>query len=277
MTISNLRTDLLFFVLSKTLGVMLLPTNLLLLLGLLGVILLATRFAALGRALLVASILLLAICGFSPLGNLLLYPLENRFPPWDAAAQGAPDGIIVLGGPIDPDLSMAHNTPVISSAPDRIVVAAELARKYPKARILFSGGSADLISPDAKEADFAIEIFEALGIDKARMMVERRSRNTYENAAFSMDVVAPKAGERWLLITSAYHMPRAVGLFRKVGFAVEPYPVDWRLGAGADLFAPSQADIGLARTDLAMREWIGLLAYRLAGRTDALFPGPDQH
>jgi uncharacterized SAM-binding protein YcdF (DUF218 family) len=264
----------LFFVLSKTLGVMLMPTNFLVLLGLLGVMLLATRFASLGRKLVVASILMLAVCGFSPLGNLLLYPLENRFPPWDEA-RGAPDGVIVLGGPIDPDLSAAHDTPVISSAPDRIVVAAELARKYPDARIVFSGGSADLMSRDAREGDFAIEIFEALGIDRERLIVERRSRNTYENAAFSKDLVAPKPGERWLLITSAYHMPRAVGLFWKVGFAVEPYPVDWRLGAGADLFMPSQADVGLARTDLAMREWIGLLAYRLAGRTDVLFPGPD--
>jgi uncharacterized SAM-binding protein YcdF (DUF218 family) len=268
--------DILFFVLSKTLGVMLLPTNLLVLLSLLGVILLATRFVSLGRKLLVVSILMLAICGFSPLGNLLLYPLENRFPPWDAA-HGAPDGIIVLGGPIDPDLSAAHDTPVISSAPDRIVVAAELARKYPNARIVFTGGSADLISRDAKEANFAIEIFEALGIDKSHLLAEQRSRNTYENAAFSKAIVAPKPGERWLLITSAYHMPRAIGLFRKVGFSVEPYPVDWRVGAGADIFAPSQADVGLARTDLAMREWIGLLAYRLAGRTDALFPGPDRH
>ena len=262
--------------LSKTLGVVLLPTNFLVLLGILGVILLATRFAALGRKLLIVSMLLLAICGFLPFGNLLLYPLENRFPRWDAA-RGAPDGIVVLGGPIDADLSVAHDTPVISSEPDRIVAAAELARKYPNSRIVFSGGSANLISNDAKEADFAVEIFQALGIDKSRLIVERRSRNTYENAMFSKALVAPKPGERWLLVTSASHMPRAVGLFRKAGFAVEPYPVDWRVGEGADVFALSQAASGLARTDTAMREWMGLLAYRLVGRTDALFPGPNQH
>jgi uncharacterized SAM-binding protein YcdF (DUF218 family) len=183
------------------------------LLGILGVILLATRFAGLGRKLLIASMLLLAICGFLPLGNLLLYPLENRFPRWDAA-RGTPDGIIVLGGPIDADLSAAHDTPVISSAPDRIVAAAELARKYPNARVVFTGGSSNLISNDAREADFAAEIFEALGIDKKRLILERRSRNTYENATFSKALVAPKPGERWLLVTSAFHMPRAVGLFR---------------------------------------------------------------
>jgi len=266
----------LFFVLSKTLGIVLLPTNLLVLLGILGVILLATRFAPLGRKFLIASMLVLAICGFLPLGNLLLYPLENRFPPWDAS-RGAPDGIIVLGGPIDPDLSIAHDMPVIRWAPDRIVAAAELARKYPGARILFTGGSASLISNEAKEADFAAEIFEALGIDKTRLILERRSRNTYENAAFSSALAAPKPGERWLLVTSAYHMPRAVGLFRKVGFAVEPYPVDWRVGGAADIFSFAlAAGDGFAQTDTAIREWMGLLAYRLAGRTDALFPGPDQ-
>jgi uncharacterized SAM-binding protein YcdF (DUF218 family) len=264
----------LFFVLSKTLGAMLLPTNFLILLGILGVLLLATRFAPLGRKLLIASMLMLAICGFLPLGYLLLYPLEHRFPPWDAAG-GAPDGIVVLGGPIDADLSVAHDTPVISSAPDRIVAAAELARKYPNARIVFTGGSANLISNDAKEADYAVKIFEELGIDKSRLIQERRSRNTYENAVFSKALVAPKPDERWLLITSAFHMPRSVGLFRKAGFAVEPYPVDWRVGAGVDVLAFSQAVVGLRRTDIAMREWIGLLAYRLAGRTDALFPGPE--
>ena len=145
----------LFFVLSKTLGIMMLPVNFLMGLGLLGVILLATRFAAFGRKLVVASLVLLA--GFSPLGNLLLSPLEQRFPPWNPA-RGAPDGIIVLGGSVDPDVSLARGTAVIRNAADRIVVAAELARRYPNARIVFSGGSANLISNDAKEGDTNIFI-----------------------------------------------------------------------------------------------------------------------
>ena len=263
-----------FFVLSKTLGVMLLPTNFLIALGMAGVILLVTRLAAVGRRLLVASVGLLAICGFSPLGNLLLYPLEQRFPPWDAA-QGPPDGIIVLGGAIDPDISVAHDTAVIRSAPDRMIVAAALARQYPKVRIVFSGGSANLIANDAREADFATDIFEGLGVNKSRLTLERRSRNTYENAEFSKAIAAPKAGERWLLVTSAFHMPRSIGLFRKVGFAVQPYPVDWRVGGRADLLSfTSFAGDGLARTDTGLREWLGLIAYRLTGRTSELLPGP---
>jgi uncharacterized SAM-binding protein YcdF (DUF218 family) len=254
---------------------MVLPTNFLLGLGLVGALLIAMRMALLGRKLVVAAIVLLAVCAFSPLGNLLLYPLENRFPPWDAA-RGAPDGIIILGGSIDADLSVAHETPVVRTSPDRIVVAAALALRYPRARILFSGGSANLISNDAREADYAAQVLESLGVAKERLMIERASRNTYENAVFSKALVLPQKGERWLLITSAFHMPRAVGLFRKAGFPVEPYPVDWRVGSDAlDILAfTGIASDGLGRTDLALREWIGLLAYRLRGRIDELLPGP---
>jgi uncharacterized SAM-binding protein YcdF (DUF218 family) len=264
----------LFFVLSKTLGVMLLPTNFLIGVGLVGVILLATRFARLGRALAVASVVLLAICGFSPLGNWLLYPLEQRFPPWNAAS-GAPDGIIVLGGSIHADVSAERGTPVVGSAADRIIAAAALAQRYPNARVVFTGGSANLLANDAREADYAGAIFENLGIAKSRLIMERRSRNTQENAEFSKALVAPKAGEHWLLVTSAFHMPRSIGLFRKAGFAVEPYPVDWRVGGRADLFTFANFAIdGLLQTDIAVREWIGLLAYRLTGKIDDLLPGP---
>jgi uncharacterized SAM-binding protein YcdF (DUF218 family) len=265
----------LFFLLSKTLGIMLLPSNFLIGVGIAGAIMLATRLASLGRKLLVVSVALLAICGVSPLGNWLLYPLESRFPPWDAA-RGAPDGIVVLGGSIDPDLSFAHGGAVVRAAPDRMIAAAELAHRYPKARIIFTGGSANLISNDAKEADYATEVFESLGVSKERLTMERQARNTQENAEFAKVLAAPKDGERWLLVTSAYHMPRSVGLFRKAGFAVEPYPVDWRVGGRADLlrFSIISAD-GLSRVDAALREWMGLFAYRLTGKTSAFFPGPN--
>src|SRR6202166_5437666 len=114
-----------------------LPTNFLLGIGVLGALLSATRFASLGRRLLIASVILLAIAGFSPLGNWLLYPLETRFPPWDAA-QGAPDGIIVLGGSIDTSLSATHGGAVVRTSADRIIAAAALGHQYPNARILFT-------------------------------------------------------------------------------------------------------------------------------------------
>src|SRR6202140_1738702 len=130
--------------------------------GVFGAILLATRFASLGRKLLIASIALLALCGFSPLGTWLLYPLEQRFPPWDAA-HGVPDGIVVLGGSVDPELSAAHGRAVFTHWADRIVAAAALARQYPNARVVFSGGNSNLLSVDAeKEADYAIPLLKTL-------------------------------------------------------------------------------------------------------------------
>jgi len=265
----------LFFLLAKTIGNMVAPANFLIGLGLLGVILLLTRFATLGRRLMATSLVLLAICGFSPLANFVLYPLEQRFPKWDSS-RGDPDGIIVLGGSLDADLSAAHGVTVISGAADRIVSAATLAHRYPNARLVYTGGSPNVLNNDAKEADYATGLFQGLGIAKSRLTMERLSRNTVENAEFTKDLVKPKPGERWLLVTSAYHMPRSMGLFRKAGFPVEAYPVDWKVGTEEDLLKYYvNANAGLGRIDLGAREWLGLIANRLTGKSDTLLPGPE--
>ncbi len=264
-----------FFVLSKTVGYFLIPTNFLIGLGLLGAILLLTRFAKAGRRLMATALVLLAICAFSPLGNFLLYPLEQRFPKWDSS-RGEPDGIIVLGGPIDADLSAAQGVPVLIGGSDRIIGGATLAHRYPNARLLFTGGSASLLANQAREADYATALFQGLGIPKSRLIMERQSRNTRENAEFSKQLVKPKPGERWLLVTSAYHMPRAMGLFRRAGFPVEAYPVDWKTGTIEDIFRHYViADVGLQLVDTGFREWLGLIAYRVTDRIDTLLPGPE--
>src|SRR6476620_2483569 len=126
----TLREDSLFFVLSKTLGFLLMPSNFLIGLATIGAILLATRWRRLGGRLMATAAILLAVCGFSPLGYWLLYPLEQRFPAWDAA-RGAPDGIVVLGASVEADLSATHGVPVVRGAPDRIIRAAMLAHSYP--------------------------------------------------------------------------------------------------------------------------------------------------
>src|SRR5882757_4671471 len=157
-----------FFVLAKVLGFFALPSNLLILLGLLGVVLMTTRFARAGRRLAVASIVLIAIVGLSPLGNALILPLEQRFPPWDAA-RGAPDGMVVLGGAISPDVSTARNAVALNEAAERMTVVAELARRYPAARIIFSGGNGALLFGEGTEAEFAVRLFETFGIARARI------------------------------------------------------------------------------------------------------------
>jgi uncharacterized SAM-binding protein YcdF (DUF218 family) len=264
-----------FFFLSKTLGLILLSVNFLIGIGVLGALLLLTRRAALGRRLLAASVLLLALCGFSPLGKWLFLPLESRFPPWDAS-HGAPDGIIVLGGGINPDLSAARGLPVLTRSADRIVATAELARRYPQARIVYSGGSGNLVARNAKEADYALSVLEALGVAKERLTVDRLSRNTTENAEFVKALVKPREGEHWLLVTSAFHMPRSIGVFRKAGFPVEAYPVDWRVSKVDVLSFSPLAIEGLELTHTAIREWIGLTVYWATGRTETFFPKPAQ-
>jgi uncharacterized SAM-binding protein YcdF (DUF218 family) len=263
-----------FFILSKILGFFTLPSDIAATLAALGVALMFTRFRRTGRAFAALGVVLLLVAGLTPFGNALMLPLEERFPPWDAS-RGAPAGIIVLGGAIGPELSAARGTPDLNESAERITATAALARQYPQARIVYSGGNARLVLTGGIESDYAVELLESLGIARSRIVAERRSRNTIENAEFSRDLVQPKPGERWLLVTSAYHMPRAIGVFRRAGFPVEAYPVDWRTRGPIDLILPFESvTAGLRRTDTAVHEWIGLAAYWLAGRTSELFPAP---
>jgi uncharacterized SAM-binding protein YcdF (DUF218 family) len=248
-----------FFVVSKILAVFTWPSNLLLMLGFVGAVLLATRFTRAGLLCLLASILLLATFSLPSVANALILPLEQRFPPWDSA-RGAPDGIIVLGG----GFSLHSN--------ERITSAVELARKYPNARLVFSGGNSQILSTGNTEADSAKRLFEKLGFSVGRLITEDRSRNTDENAKFAKAIADPKLGKRWLLVTSAHHMPRAVGAFRRAGFPVEAYPVE---RTGGDFAQPLQTALyALALSNTAVHEWIALFVYWLTGRSSELFPRP---
>lgn len=267
---------MLFFAVSKLVGWLLLPSNALVVLGLFGVLLLGTRFARLGRRLAAISLVLLAIAGFSPLGNLLILPLEERFPPWNAA-RGAPDGIIVLGGAISAEVSAARGVTALNEAAERMTAVADLARRFPSVPIIFTGGNDNLLFPGAAEADFVPRLFESFGVMRDRIRLENRSRNTAENAAFTKALIDPRPNERWLLVTSAAHMPRAIGAFRHAGFFVEAYPVDWRTLGSEDWHSPfNTLSAGLARTDAALHEWFGLIAYWLAGKSSSLFPGAEK-
>ena len=262
-----------FFVLSKTVGFLLLPSNFLLLLAFAGAALLATRWKRAGLRMVIGAVVLLAMVGLLPVGTFIIHGLENRFPQWDAA-RGTPDGIIVLGNAISPKLSSALGEPVFSGSGSRMLAMAKLARAYPNARIIYSGGDASLFGNGVAETDFVYPALASLGIARERVQLETQSRNTAENAAFTKLLVKPKLGERWLLVTSARHMPRAIGCFRKADFRVEAYPVGWWAADVLDAqWGRGLAD-GLKRLDAAAYEWIGLLAYRLSGRTAELFPSP---
>ncbi len=263
-----------FFVLSKLFWLVAEPINFILILGVLGVVLSFGHWARFGHGLAATAIILLAIAGFSPLGALLLRPLENCFPPPKADIT-APAGIIVLGGAIDADLTFARGVPTLLPPGARLTTGAALARRFPKARLVFTGGTASISGKGVSEAVAARDLWLSLGVPADQMIFEEKSRNTWENALFTHALVDPKPDETWLLVTSAWHMPRSMGIFRKAGFKVTAYPVDYETyGDNRDLHPPRVALDEMTMLDNAMHEWIGLVAYHLTGKTDAWFPAP---
>jgi uncharacterized SAM-binding protein YcdF (DUF218 family) len=261
-------------VLSGLIEFILLPSNLIALIGALGVLAFFLRRRRLGTGLVVLSVLLLAVCGWSPVGQAALMILEDRFPPPEVTEPIA--GIVMLGGGVDTHLTADRGQSTLNEAGDRIAAVGALSREFPQARILLSGGAGhDLAGQTITESAVARDILIALGVAPQRIEMEERSRDTCENAVESLLAAKPAAGEQWLLVTSASHMPRAVACFRAVGFSVIPYPVDYRTRGAASLGAPTISIAeGLRATDLAAHEWLGLLGYRLSGRTSELFPDP---
>ena len=230
---------------SKVFWLIAAPTNALVL-----ICAIAALWAVLARSKCAAWLAAATACGlvigaFTPIGLALTVPLENRFPFSPPDPQAPPDGIIILGG------SVMIETPSI------------LSHAYPKTRLAFIGLST---------ADVAR--FDDLGGDPTRIKIEPQSRTTSEDALYSAALLKPKPSERWLLVTSAMHMPRAAGCFRLAGFQVEPYPLNSKTSRPDRFALFAIGPAALFQFDRAVKEWIGLVAYRLMGKTDALFPGP---
>ena len=266
-----------FFVLSKVLWAAAAPTNVLLGLALAGALASLAR-RRWGARLAVGALVALLFCGVLPVGKLMLRPLEDRFPQpsLDHLAEGpAPAGIVVLGGAIDQVVGAARGQVTVADAATRLTAGAALSRRFPDAVLVYTGGSDALIPEEGGEAADAKRLWVDLGVDPNRIRIEDESRNTAENAQLTRDLVHPEPGQRWILVTSAFHMPRAVGLFRAAGFDVLPYPVDYRsTGTARDLAPTAEISAGLRRLDVAAREWIGLAAYRASGRIAEVFPAP---
>ncbi len=269
------RKTKMFFPLSKLIFFVLTPSNFLILLGLLGCLLLFTEFGrGFGRVLAIAGFLGLLVGGLSPLSAWVLGPLENRFPAFTDDDRPVA-GVIVLGGAVEADTSLGRGQITVNDAGEREIALADLGRRFPQARLVFSGGAGSTREDAVSEAEIVSRYADTLGVPRNRLILEQQSRNTHENAVFSARMTGPKPGERWLLVTSAWHMPRAVGCFRKAGFDVTAYPVDYRTNWPRDAtrFASFASD-GLAELDIGVKEWIGLVAYKVAGYTDEVMSAP---
>lgn len=214
------------------------------------------------------------VCGVSPLGDILISHLERRFPR-PGLADVPVAGIIVLGGSEGIGNDRALEVISTNEAGERLVEAVILARAHPKARIVILGGGNPLAGAFAIEAEATARAMELLGIDRARMTLETTSRTTWENAVKGVPLIAAKPEERWVLVTSAWHMPRSVGVFRKQGLEVTAFPVDYQTGKTLDLWRINTVpSVGLAKFDGIVREYPALLYYWLIGRIDRLFPAP---
>ncbi len=261
------------WVLSKVLWMLVNPSNGLLILLLVGTILLFTDRGKWGRRLITFVSSVILILAVFQLDRVLLLPLENRFTIPEPLPR-AVDGIIVLGGGEDARITHARGQVALLDAAERLTSFVELSRLYPEAKLVFAGGAGALNEQRFKGADAARKLFEQLGLDSGRVQFESNSRNTLENAQNAFALVTPQKEESWILITSAWHMPRAVGVFRNIGWPVIPYPVDFSTSGeiqyGLDFYGLS----AVPAFTWVLREWVGIAAYWLMGNTSELFPGP---
>ena len=230
----------------------------------LGLLLSLTRRRRAGVRLMRAAAVIVLLVTVLPLDRWALRPLETRFPQLKTMPAHV-DGIIVLGGLAEPE---PNGTIGLNDAGERLTTFARLAHEYPDARLVFTGTSpAD--PTRMTEGEAVRSTVEALGIAKGRIMLEPNSWDTWQNAAFSYAMVKPQPGETWILVTSAAHMPRSMGVFRHAGWNPVPCPTGYKSYLR---YRINFAD-HLVRLDTAAHEWVGLVTYRLLGRTDVLFPG----
>jgi len=260
-----------FFLLSKLFWVIAQPDHFLLIMLVLGLFMWRR---AIGVFLVWSSVLcMLAVSAF-PLANYLLEPLEKRFSqPVLSEIQEPISGIIVLGGGENPETSAHNKWPEFNQAADRLMALPGLMLRYPQAKVIFTGGSGSMLASQYRGADVAESWLNQQGMG-ARVIIERDSRNTFQNALYTKDLIANTDGNvegKWLLVTSAFHMPRSVGVYRKAGIDVIPFPVDYRVSTMR--FDPD-LNTNMSNLNTAVREWIGLIAYHYTKKTDALFPEP---
>lgn len=236
-----------------------------------GVLLLVAGARRMGRGMLGLGVAMVLGLFWLPVDHWLLHPLEDRFA--QPTLPGTVDGILVLGGGLSTALSDARALPVLNRDGERLMEFVALSRRYPGARLVFAGGSPP--HDAGAEAAASAKVFQSLGLSPEKVLFENTSQTTWENAVNAMALVKPQAGQRWLLVTSASHMPRAMGAFRAAGWPdPTPWPVAYR-SAPTWWATPEQPfSEMLAALDVAAHEWIGLAVYHLRGRTDRLLPGP---
>jgi uncharacterized SAM-binding protein YcdF (DUF218 family) len=261
------------FIFGKLIWAVLQPGNLLMLCLLAGIVLFLVSRGRRGKVLVGLSALGFVLLAVAPIGPAMLLALEQRFPR-PATLPDKIDGIVVLGGAVEPAISRTYGETAFNGSVARVLGGIALARRHPEAKLALVSGEGSFLPIGYSEARATLSFVVEEGIAPARILLEERSRSTHENAVYAKEMIHPAPAEKWVLITSAYHMPRAVAAFQAVGWAVIPYPVDYKVDPETGLRPDFSLIDGLSATTLAGKEWAGLLGYRLMGWTRELFPAP---
>lgn len=263
-----------FFYVSKIIWLLIQPLNFAALLVLAACVAAWRSRTRAAKLLITGAALLLFLPMIFPVERVLLLPLESRFPapkPWPHQV----DGILLLGGAQRPLMTAAHGEPELNDGAETLTTFLALGRHYPDAKLVFSGGTGNLLHQGLSEADTVRLFLRQQGFDENRVIYERKSRNTYENAVFSKALVQPTAGERWLVVGNARTMPRIMGIFRKVEWPVIPMPCDHLVAPTAGGWFKLNVLDTFEDLTSGLYEWVGLLAYYATGKTAEFFPAPE--
>ncbi len=254
------------FVASKILALITQPLAWVIALLLLSLCLPATKIKLMKRMVAVALAVMLLI-GWEPLPDLLIRQLENQYAeiPVDADLKGY-TGVVVLGGALDAGyVAQAHQQPVLNGSAERMTWTVTLLQRNPHLQMLFTGGEGALFGVGPTEAERAKVFFDSLRVHGSHLQFEDKSRNTFENAVLTAQLPGVDKTQRWLLVTSAWHMPRSMATFAKAGWNVQAYPVDFRTGTSTPWTSYSLRS-GLDSWQLVLHELVGMAAYRIVGR-----------
>lgn len=224
-------------------------------------LLILTRWRRPAGIMLWSGLVVLGLLGFSAIPDALLRLLENRYPVPTTEAVDRHVGIIVLGGAVGhPDSFASHGQVPLGEAAERMTVPVGLMHQHPRLKLVFSGGEGRLLTTGVTESELALVFYQQQGLDMARVLLEDGSRTTRENAQQVAKLLGERCQQPWLLVTSAWHMPRSMAEFEAVGCKVTPYPVDFRTGSLSQLTEYSLAH-SLLRWQTALHEWLGLWVY----------------
>ena len=258
------------FYLSKIIWVLLNPFNIFVLFTILTIILYLVSFRKLSITIFFINSLYLILISFLPIGNYLIYKIEKEFHSNFIISEKL-DGILILGGATNPLMYKEFNEISLNSSAERLIESVTIIKKFKNSKIIFSGGSGVINRPDLGHSQVARSFYKKIGIDESRIIFEDNSRNTYENILFSKKLANPKKNEKWLLITSASHMRRAMLIGSKINWEFIPYAVDFRTMKKFRFLPSLNLLSNINSFQHGSHEWMGLISYYLMKRTDKIF------